>query len=124
MKLTRKSTILYAALLAAVTSISAVARAQSVAAKPAPASDQTAVQPAPRLADGKVDLGGKGVWAPIWVLDWADKKYVEENIDVPFTPAGRHYRRTIPRDIACLRACRATPGLPTRSKSFNCPIAS
>lgn len=87
-KLTRKSTILYAALFAAVTLISTAARAQSVAAKPAPASDQPAVQPAPRLADGKVDLGGKGVWAPIWVLDWADKKYVEEKIDVPFTPAG------------------------------------
>ena len=35
-----------------------------------------------------MDLGGKGVWAPIWVLDWADKKYVEQKIDVPFTPAG------------------------------------
>lgn len=66
------------------------ANAQSLVAKPAPApaaTDQPA-QPAPRLPDGKVDLGGKGVWAPIWVLDWASKKYVEENIDVPFTPAG------------------------------------
>src|SRR5215831_20292054 len=45
-------------------------------------------QPAPRLADGKVDFGGKGVWAPIWVLDWADKKYVEKSVDVPFTPWG------------------------------------
>src|SRR5277367_6861173 len=62
--------------------------AQAVVAKPAAASDKVSVQPAPRLADGKVDLGGKGVWAPIWVLDWADKKYVEENIDVPMTPAG------------------------------------
>ena len=31
-------------------------------------------QPTPRLADGKVDFGGKGVWAPIWVLDWANPK--------------------------------------------------
>lgn len=23
---------------------------------------------------------GKGAWASIWVLDWADKKYVEQNI--------------------------------------------
>ncbi len=72
------------------------ANAQSVAAKPAtaPASTGLSVQPAPRLPDGKVDLGRKGVWAPIWVLDWASKKYVEENIDVPFTPAGggRHDR--------------------------------
>src|SRR5215467_10915619 len=45
-------------------------------------------QPAPRLADGKVDFGGKGVWAPIWVLDWADKKYVEHAVDVPFTAKG------------------------------------
>ena len=44
--------------------------------------------PTPRLPDGKVDFGGKGVWAPIWVLDWADKKFVTEQIDVPFTPAG------------------------------------
>ena len=55
-------------------------------AKPAPAQRQDCAPP--RLPDGKVDLGGKGVWAPIWVLDWADKKYVEEKIDVPYTPAG------------------------------------
>ena len=42
----------------------------------------------PRLADGKVDFGGKGVWAPIWVQDWADTRYVDKAIDVPFTPAG------------------------------------
>jgi hypothetical protein len=45
-------------------------------------------QPTPRLANGKVDFGGKGVWAPIWVLDWADKKYVEHPVDVPFTELG------------------------------------
>jgi hypothetical protein len=45
-------------------------------------------KPAPRLPDGKVDLGGKGVWAPIWVLDWADNKYVDKAIDVPFTSQG------------------------------------
>jgi len=44
-------------------------------------------QPTPRLADGKVDFGGKGVWAPIWVLDWANPKYVEKAVEVPFTPA-------------------------------------
>jgi hypothetical protein len=56
------------------------------ARKPAPESKATA-KPAPRLPDGKVDLGGKGVWAPIWVHDWADTQYVEKAIDVPFTPA-------------------------------------
>jgi hypothetical protein len=58
------------------------------AAKPAGAPPSTEVQPTPRLPDGKVDFGGKGVWAPIWVLDWADKKWVNKAIDVPFTPAG------------------------------------
>ena len=43
-------------------------------------------QPTPRLADGKVDFGGKGVWAPIWVLDWANPKYVDKAVEVPFTP--------------------------------------
>ena len=46
-------------------------------------------KPAPRLPDGTIDLGGKGVWQPIWVLDWSDKKYVENQIDVPFTPAAK-----------------------------------
>ena len=46
-------------------------------------------KPAPRLAGGKVDFGGKGVWAPIWVLDWADDKYVEHKVDVPFTAKGQ-----------------------------------
>jgi hypothetical protein len=59
------------------------------AAKPAPApATDLPAQPTPRLSDGKVDLGGKGVWVPIWVLDWADKKYVEQNIHVPFTLTG------------------------------------
>jgi hypothetical protein len=52
----------------------------------APAYAQGPAKPTPRLSDGKVDFGGKGVWAPIWVLDWADKKYVEKAVDVPFTP--------------------------------------
>jgi len=45
-------------------------------------------QPTPRLPDGKADFGGKGVWAPIWVLDWSDAKYVDKAVDVPFTPWG------------------------------------
>jgi hypothetical protein len=52
-----------------------------------PASREPA-KPTPRLADGKVDFGGKGVWAAFWVLDWADKKWVDRTIDVPFTPWG------------------------------------
>lgn len=42
-------------------------------------------KPTPKLADGKVDLGGNGMWAPIWVQDWADTRWVEKKIDVPFT---------------------------------------
>jgi hypothetical protein len=57
-------------------------------AKPSGAAANAEVQLAPRLPDGKVDFGGKGVWAPIWVLDWADKKWVNQAIDVPFTPEG------------------------------------
>ena len=45
--------------------------------------------PTPRLADGKVDFGGKGVWAPGWVQDWASQRYVSKNVDVPFTPEGK-----------------------------------
>jgi hypothetical protein len=56
-------------------------------AKPA-LENKANAKPSPRLPDGKVDLGGKGVWAPIWVLDWADSKYVDKAIDVPFTPQG------------------------------------
>jgi hypothetical protein len=56
--------------------------------KPSGAAANAEVQLAPRLPDGKVDFGGKGVWAPIWVLDWADKKWVNQAIDVAFTPEG------------------------------------
>jgi hypothetical protein len=52
-----------------------------------PASREPA-KPTPRLANGKVDFGGKGVWAAIWVLDWADKRWVDKAVNVPFTPWG------------------------------------
>jgi hypothetical protein len=75
-----------AAILACLTAAPATAQ-QSSAAKPAaPAAPPAG--PTPRLADGKVDFGGKGVWAPIWVLDWADKKYVVNAVEVPFKPEG------------------------------------
>ena len=51
-----------------------------------PASKEPS-KPAPRLSDGKVDFGGKGVWAPIWVLDWANPKWVDKAVEVPFTPS-------------------------------------
>ena len=80
--MTRK--ILAAALLSL--GLAAIASAQREgSASPAPAAP---AKPTPRLPDGKVDFGGKGVWAPIWVLDWADKKYVEHPVDVPFTDLG------------------------------------
>src|ERR1700726_1008931 len=44
--------------------------------------------PTPRLPNGKVDFGGNGVWAPIWVQDWADTKYVDKAVDIPFTQWG------------------------------------
>jgi hypothetical protein len=69
------------ALLAVVILWAAVAFSQGTA--------KSAPKPAPRLAGGKVDFGGKGVWAPIWVLDWADPKYVNKAVDVPFTEWGR-----------------------------------
>ncbi len=75
-----------AAVLAALTLVSAPASAEKIDSDKAP-SAPTPQLPMAKLPDGKVDLGGKGVWAPIWVLDWADKKYVEEKIDVPLTPA-------------------------------------
>ena len=63
--------------------------AQEGGGRPKPLPDPPdKAKPAPRLADGKVDLNGKGVWAPIWVLDWADSKYVAKDVDVPFTPEG------------------------------------
>jgi hypothetical protein len=59
-------------------------------------------KPTPRLVDGKVDFGGKGVWAPIWVQDWADTKYVDKVVDVPFTAAGlklfQERRATLSKD--------------------------
>jgi len=54
--------------------------------KPAPEPADKA-KPAPRLADGKIDFGGKGVWAPVWVLDWADAKWAEKSQDVPMNDA-------------------------------------
>src|ERR1700734_1629583 len=69
----------------AVAAILAGVLSSPAAAQPANAGKAAPVAgPAPRLADGKVDFGGKGVWAPIWVLDWADKKYVVNAVDVPF----------------------------------------
>ena len=59
-----------------------------------PAAAKEPSKPTPRLADGKVDFGGKGVWAPIWVQDWADKKWVDEAIDVPFTAWGQEDRKS------------------------------
>lgn len=68
--------------------LSLVAWAASISICAPPATAQANVQQAPRLPDGRIDLGGKGVWAPIWVLDWSDPKYVERAVDVPFTPWG------------------------------------
>src|ERR1700686_4554695 len=60
----------------------------SAMAQPAPGAAKESPKPAPRLPDGKVDLGSQGVWGPIWVLDWSDPKYVDKAVEVPFTPWG------------------------------------
>jgi hypothetical protein len=63
---------------------------------------KAAAKPTPRLADGKTDFGGKGVWAPIWVQDWADAKYVDKSVDVPMTPLAQNLfkerRATLSKD--------------------------
>ncbi len=65
-------------------------------------SNSAKPRPTPRLGDGKVDFGGKGVWAPIWVQDWADTKYVDKAVDVPFTALGlklfQERRATLSKD--------------------------
>jgi hypothetical protein len=87
-------TVLFRAALAVALGNAAMAQSGSAVKEPP--------KPAPRLPDGKVDFGGKGVWAPIWVQDWADAKYVDQAIDVPFTPAGlekfKERRATLSKD--------------------------
>jgi hypothetical protein len=80
--------LVLAALVSAFLPLASFRAAAQPAAKPAGAPATNDVQPTPRLPDGKVDFGGKGVWAPIWVLDWADKKWVSKAVDVPFKPEG------------------------------------
>jgi hypothetical protein len=67
-----------------------------------PAAKATSVRPAPTLPDGKVDLGGTGLWSPKWVQDWADTTYVEKAVEVPFTAAGsakfQERRATLSKD--------------------------
>jgi hypothetical protein len=53
------------------------------------AAPAAAPEPTPRLADGTVDLGGKGAWAPIWVLDWASNCHAEKALEIPFTESGK-----------------------------------
>src|SRR5580693_4090065 len=80
-----KLALLAAAMLPLLSAQAVYAQEGGGRAKPGPEPKDQA-KPAPRLPDGHVDLNGKGVWAPIWVLDWADTKYVDKAIDVPFTP--------------------------------------
>jgi len=65
-KLTNR--ILLAATVTALLPLASFHAFAQPAAKPAGAAATTDVQPTPRLPDGKVDFGGKGVWAPIWFL--------------------------------------------------------
>ena len=104
--------------------------AQEGGGRPKPLPDPPdKAKPAPRLADGKVDLNGKGVWAPIWVLDWADSKYVAKDVDVPFTPEGLTetfwivaptIHATIQKVSVCRQAFRAIRARLIRSRFCNC----
>jgi len=80
--------IVFVAAVSALLQVASFHAKAQPAAKPAAAAAANEVKPTPRLSDGKVDFGGKGVWAPIWVLDWANKKWVNQAVDVPFKPAG------------------------------------
>src|SRR6202790_3096157 len=77
-----------AAVVAAILLSLAPSTASGQAARPAGKgkAETAKAGPTPRLPNGKVDFGGNGVWAPIWVQDWADTKYVDKAIDVPFKP--------------------------------------
>ena len=41
--------------------------------------------PTPRLADGKVDLGGHGIWNQPWITDFG-KQVVGPDTKIPFLP--------------------------------------
>jgi hypothetical protein len=121
-----KHSVWIAAGVAAISLVTAPAFSQGSAPSGAPktaAKAEEPAKPAPRLPDGKVDLGGRGVWAPIWVLDWADKKYVEHPVEVPFTAKGLelyNQRRANdskddPEGSVSLRVFRAIPARLTRS---------
>ena len=54
---------------------------------PGAAAAPAEVKPAPRLPDGKPDLGAtSGIWSPIWVQDWASRRFVGKDIEVPYRP--------------------------------------
>jgi hypothetical protein len=79
-----------AAVVAAILWSLAPSTASGQAARPAGKgkAETAKAGPTPRLPNGKVDFGGNGVWAPIWVQDWADTKYVDKAVDIPFTQWG------------------------------------
>ena len=78
--------VLTTAALTIAASFAQPAAPAAPAAKPARAPKSPS-GPAPRLADGKIDFGNEGgIWSPIWVQDWADTKWVEKKVDVPFQP--------------------------------------
>src|SRR5689334_7456280 len=71
-----------ALLVAAV--VGTAANAQQTAAaeragKPAPG-------PTPRLADGKVDFGGDGIWSLPWITDFGENLVGGKDAKIPFLP--------------------------------------
>ncbi len=51
-----------------------------------PAAPSTPPAPTPRLADGTVDLGGKGIWTLPWITDFGKQIVDGKAGDVPFLP--------------------------------------
>src|SRR5690242_4430242 len=77
--------VLAAALIAWMPTASAQqTSAQSAAKGKAKARPQAG--PTPRLPNGQVDLGGEGVWSPRYVVNMAQKRYADADVDVPFLP--------------------------------------
>ena len=87
-RIRRGSVFAVASAAACLFAAPAFGQGSALSGQPKATKTEEPAKPAPRLPDGKVDFGGKGVWAPIWVLDWSDKKYVEHSVDVPFTAMG------------------------------------
>jgi hypothetical protein len=68
---------------------------QAAAQGAARAAEHVAHAPAPRLADGKVDLGGHGIWNQPWITDFGKQLVgVKEIPFLPWTRAMYEYNKS------------------------------